>query len=151
LDDEYQIVLIGLTEKQIKVLPNKIIGIRRTDSVKKLVAWYSLADVVLSLSYGESMGLTPVEGMACGTPAIVYDNTAQPELVTEDTGFVVKQGDVFAVKKAIDIIVKSKDQEKMKEACIKRANCFFDKNERYDDYLRLYEQLLPVKEENTIS
>jgi len=52
---------------------------------------FSAADVVISTSYEETFGQTILEGYACGTPAIVFDNAALPELIVKDkTGFVVK-------------------------------------------------------------
>jgi glycosyltransferase involved in cell wall biosynthesis len=49
---------------------------------------YTAADVLLATSMGEGFGLAVLEAMACGTPAIVTDATAQPELVG-DTGWRV--------------------------------------------------------------
>lgn len=54
-----------------------------------LVGLYSASDVLLSTSRGEGFGLAVVEAMACGTPAIVTDFTAQPEIVG-DTGWAVR-------------------------------------------------------------
>ena len=56
---------------------------------EELVELYSAADVLLSTSRGEGFGLAVPEAMACGTPAIVSDFTAQPEIVG-DTGWKVR-------------------------------------------------------------
>lgn len=50
---------------------------------------YTAADVLLATSKGEGFGIPVVESMACGTPAIVTDFSAQPELVG-DTGWRVR-------------------------------------------------------------
>ena len=63
----------------------------RTESQDEL---YSISEILLCLSYKESFGLTPIEAMACGTPSIVYDNTALPELVTKNTGNIVETGNL---------------------------------------------------------
>lgn len=42
---------------------------------------YSSADVQLLTSMGEGFGIPAVEGQACGTPVIVSDFSAQPELI----------------------------------------------------------------------
>ncbi len=49
---------------------------------------YTAADVLLAASMGEGFGLPVAEAMACGTPAIVTDFSAQPEIVG-DTGWKV--------------------------------------------------------------
>lgn len=50
---------------------------------------FSAADVVVSTSYEETFGQTIIEGYACGTPALVFNNAALPELVKHgDTGYI---------------------------------------------------------------
>ena len=46
-----------------------------------LAALYTDADVLLATSAGEGFGVPVIEAQACGTPVIVSDWTAQPELV----------------------------------------------------------------------
>lgn len=45
-----------------------------------LAALYSMSDVMLASSMGEGFGIPVVEAQACGTPVIVSDFSAQPEL-----------------------------------------------------------------------
>ncbi|MEH6679308.1 MAG: glycosyltransferase [Sediminicola sp.] len=134
------IVLIGLNEDQLKELPKNMIGIKRTDSVAELAQWYSTADVYLNTSVEESFGLTNAEALSCGTPIIVYNATALPEMVTPQTGAVVEKHDIRAIKEALATI-----QEKGKpfyaEACSARANNLYDKQKNYRSYLQLYDSL----------
>lgn len=48
-----------------------------------VAAFMTAADVLLSTSYSEGFGLTSIEAQACGTPVVVSDFSAQPELVGE--------------------------------------------------------------------
>lgn len=80
IDDSYRIVLVGVNDKQLKMLPSSVIGIKRTNNVKELAEIYTAADVYVSPSREETFGMTVIEAMACGTPAIVYDSTALSEL-----------------------------------------------------------------------
>lgn len=52
-----------------------------------VAAIYTASDVLLACSMGEGFGLTPLEAQACGTPVVVSDWTAQPELVGD--GWIV--------------------------------------------------------------
>ena len=52
-----------------------------------LAALYSDADVLLATSAGEGFGVPVIEAQACGTPVIVSNWTAQPELVGD--GWVI--------------------------------------------------------------
>ena len=45
-----------------------------------MVSMYNSLDVYLSNSKGEGFGIPTIEAQACGVPAIVSNNTAQPEL-----------------------------------------------------------------------
>ena len=139
LPGDYVIVLIGLSKSLINDLPPNIIGIKRTNSIEELVEFYSAADVVLNLSYAETFGLTTVEGLACGTPSIVYDVTASPELISELTGIVVPLGDINALCKAITELI---NRNVPPEICRKRAEDLFDINVCINKYLDLYKTLL---------
>jgi glycosyltransferase involved in cell wall biosynthesis len=56
-----------------------------------LAAIYTRADIILSPSMGEGFGLCPLEAAACGTPAVVSDFSAQPELACSDSYLVEGQ------------------------------------------------------------
>lgn len=141
LAEDEKIVLVGLDEKQIKQLPSGIIGLQKTDSQEQLAELYSRADVVLSLSYAETFGLTIAESMACGTPVIAYDNTAQADLLTEETGIKVKTGDVDGVYEAIRMMRKI-GKDHFSQACRARAEEHFDKEKCFKKYIELYEEIL---------
>lgn len=142
LSNNYAIIMIGLTEEKISKLPEGIIGISRTQSTKELAELYSVADAVLSLSRAETFGLTIAEGMACGTPAIVYNNTATPELITEQTGLIVDEtGDIEGLISAIQE-VERKGKAHYSEACRKRAEECFDKDKCFEKYIELYNEIL---------
>lgn len=141
LDNKYQIILVGLNDNQLKDLPDNIIGLKRTENLDELVALYSIADIVLNLSYEETFGLTTLEGFACGTPSIVYNSTASPELITSETGIIIEKGNISDLINGIETIrLNGKDSYKL--ACRKRAESVYNKDNRYMDYLNLYESKL---------
>ena len=45
--------------------------------------------------------MTIAESMACGTPTIVYNSTACPELIGENTGFIINPKDFNKVMELI--------------------------------------------------
>lgn len=141
LASDVTIVLVGLSETQKKRLPTNIIGLSRTQNIQELVEFYSASDIVLNLSYEETFGLTTVEGFACGTPGIVYNSTASPELITPETGLIVEPGDIQGVANAINEIL-SKGKAYYSNACRQRAVTMFNKDDRFAEYIQLYEDLL---------
>lgn len=103
IDNRFIIVLIGLSPKQIRMLPYGIKGYLPINDVKTLVEIYSAADVCVSMSKEETFGMTTLEAIKCGTPTIVYKNTACQEVAEEYGGVAVEQN-VYDVWKAIQEI-----------------------------------------------
>lgn len=101
LDDRYVIVLVGVTAQQIEKLPRGILGIQRTNNVEELAAIYTTADVFVNPSVEETFGLTTVEALSCGTPAIVYEGTACEEIVRDRPGGRAVPQQVEALYQAI--------------------------------------------------
>lgn len=136
-----KIVLVGLDKKKLSIAQkNDIIGIPRTENVSELVALYSGADIFLNLTYEDNYPTTNLEAMACGTPVLTYKTGGSPESVSLDTGWVVEKGDIDAVKNIILTI--PHDNDHMRKACRERAEIKFDKNKCFEEYLKLYEELL---------
>ncbi len=105
LDDNYAIVMVGLSKKQLKHIPRKIMGFTRTNNVKELVEIYSAADVFVNPSRQETFGLTTLEAISCGTPAIVYQDTACEEVVNMYGGIAVSQN-IESLYEAIMVMIK---------------------------------------------
>ena len=142
VSDDFEIVLVGVSEEQSKSIPKEIQTLRRTDSVEALVQLYNSADVFFNPSVEETFGLTTVEAMACGVPVVVYDSTASPELVSEGVGRVVPAGNVDAAYAAIQSIVVG-SQDDYRKNCRKRVEENYDQKHNYYQYLELYRELIP--------
>ena len=93
LPSEYVIVLVGLDQNQLTSLHAKIIGIKRTQNLDELVDIYNAADVFFNPSYEETFGMVTIEALLCGTPVVVYNKTAVPEVVQDPYSKVVEAGD----------------------------------------------------------
>lgn len=140
LSSEYQIIMVGVNKKQIKRLPSHIIGIEYVESQRELAKFYSMANTTLNLSYQETFGMTTIEGLSCGTPGIVYNKTASPELVSSDTGKVVEAGNIQALQEAIQEL--KYDTRYIDEKCRNRVIELFDENKQIKKYIELYNSLL---------
>ena len=141
LPDNFAIILVGLSPSDIVKLPKGLIGIPKTKSPQELATYYSMADCVMSLSRLESFGLTPVEGFACGTPAIVYDNCALSELITPETGFKIEPGNIEELYESV-IEMSKIGKSSFSENCRKVAVEKYDRFKCYKDYLTIYENLI---------
>ena len=141
LNADELIVLVGLNENQLKQLPSNIIGLTKTENQLELIDLYSAADLFVNLSVEETFGLTTAEALACGTPAIVYNATACPEIVDVETGIVVDKKDLEGLINAVKS-VKKKGKIYYSNACRKRAVERFNKTERLSEYFQLYENMI---------
>ena len=88
-----QIVLVGDT-KNSDCIPEHIKHIPYVESTNELAKIYSMADVYVHFSTEDTFGKVIAEALACGTPAVVYDSTACPEVVGDGCGFVVERRNV---------------------------------------------------------
>ena len=109
LDDSYKIVLVGLSQKRIKLLPPNVIGIPRTNNTQELAEIYTAADVFVNPTYEDNYPTVNLEAQACGTPVITYRTGGSPESVPEEN--VVECGDKDELMEKIKMI-----------ACIKGRN-----------------------------
>lgn len=141
LGADYQIILVGLTRKQKDQLPVEILGIERTESVEELAELYASSDVYINTTYEDTFPTTNLESLACGTPIITYNTGGSPEAIDKATGIVVEQGNISKLLEAI-IEIKEKGKQFYSESCVKRAHNLYKKEDRYREYIDLYESLL---------
>jgi glycosyltransferase involved in cell wall biosynthesis len=142
--DDFVIILIGLSREQQNEIPKNIIGISRTENVSQLTDLYCAADVFLNPTFEDTFPTTNLESLACGTPVITYRTGGSVESVTEKTGIVVEKGDVLGLTNAIDSI-RAKGKEFYAENCRNSAEINFDRKIKFNDYLKIYKDILNNK------
>lgn len=141
LGNDYTLLMVGVNEKQQKELPTHIKGILRTENITQLADLYAVADVFVNPTYADSFPTTNLEALACGTPVITYRTGGSPEAISSETGLVVEQGDIQGLVKAIKKICQ-KGKDTYSKACRDRAVQYFNKEERFQEYVDLYNQIL---------
>jgi glycosyltransferase involved in cell wall biosynthesis len=70
---------------------------------------YASATLCVTPSLYEGFGLPAIEAMACGTPVVVTDGGALPEVVG-DAGLIVRAGCGDALREAIDMLLRDSEQ-----------------------------------------
>lgn len=135
LDKDEVIVLVGVSEKQKKELPEKIIGIIRTDSVKELVGIYSAADVFINPTLEDNFPTTNLEALASGTPVITFDTGGSTESLDETCGLIIEKKESTEIKKYIK---RYREENLIKaKSCIERSKMYNVENQ-YREYMKLY-------------
>lgn len=133
---DYQIVLVGLSKRQMKKLPENMLGIERTESKEELAEVYSLADFFMNPSREESFSLVTAEALACGTPAIVLNTSAVKELICDDNGIVLSDHKPEDYIKAIEGL---ENRQLSRETVMKTA-LKYDVNAFAEKVISLYQE-----------
>ena len=90
------------------------------------------------LSKEETFGKVIAEALACGTPAVVYNSTAMPEIVDDATGRVVEPGNINGVATAIHEVLESPF---MADACRNRATELFEMSRNLYTQTEIYKRI----------
>lgn len=138
---EIKVVLVGASPSEIKTLPSEILAISRTQNQQEMVEFYSIADVFVNPTYEDTFPTTNLESLACGTPVITYETGGSPEAIDEETGIVVPKGDYEELISAI-CKIKIEGKQKYSKKCRFRAERLFNKVERFQEYVSLFEELV---------
>lgn len=135
LPEEYVIVLVGLSGKQIKkITASNVIGIRRTEDQDELAQLYSISAILMNPSKEESFSLVTIEAMACGTPVIALDCSATKELVNESNGVLLSKTTADAY---LDAIYRIESANLIKEKIVESVKAFSVEN-MTSKMMRLY-------------
>ena len=141
IDDSSElIVLVGVKDEQKALLPPNAVCIGRTSDVHQLAALYSEAVAFLNPTWQDNYPTVNLEAIACGTPVVTYRTGGSPESVTPRTGKVVERGDVKGLLAAAREY-ESADREELRRRCREYAVANFRKEDRYSEYLKLYEDI----------
>jgi glycosyltransferase involved in cell wall biosynthesis len=138
LRPDEKLVLVGVSERQIRQLPTGIIGVAKTNSTKELAEIYSAADLFVNPTLEDNFPTTNLEALACGTPVVTFDSGGSPECLDAGCGLVVERGDLPGLVAAMAAVRKI-GKTFYAERCQKQAHDRFDKDARVAEYVELYE------------
>ena len=138
LSEEYKIVLVGTDDKTDEKLPDNIISVHRTNNQSELAEIYSSADIFVNPTREENYPTVNMEAISCGTPVLTFRTGGSPEMLDDTCGAVVDCDDIGVLEK--EIIRICEDKPYTESSCISKSY-EFDKNERFKEYLELYERI----------
>ena len=140
MPENYKIVFVGGLPQNTELLAN-IMHVGHTESVEELAKYYSMADVFLQMSVEETFGKVTAEALACGTPAVVFNSTANPELIGEGCGYVVEPRDVDGVLQKLKQI-ESEGKALYTENCRRFIVESMNKETTLNEFIELYKELI---------
>ena len=87
------------------------------------------ADVIVSCSHREGLGLNLIEGMLCGKTVIAVENRGHRELVEDGvTGYLIPAGDSRALAEVLVKLYKSGARQRLGQAGYEKARLYTDQN-----------------------
>jgi len=93
IPNDYVIVMVGLSEKQIQMLPSKkIVGIEKTESQNELAELYSIADWFINPTYEDNYPTVNLEAEACGCRVITYNVGGCSETINDKRSVAIETG-----------------------------------------------------------
>ena len=137
---DIKVILVGKAETDIPEIDNfKCVG--RTANVDELAEYYSLADTLLVCSPQETFGKVSAEALACGTPVISNDRTANPEVAGTECGIITHDNDDKEILAAVNKI-RGLGKSYYSARCIERAKTNFLSTSQIEKYIEVARQLL---------
>jgi N-acetyl-alpha-D-glucosaminyl L-malate synthase BshA len=125
-----------LLAKQLKINDKvKFLGIKNI--IGPILA---SADIFLLTSRQESFGLSLLESLSCGVPAVATNSGGIPELIeNEKTGLLFEQGNIEeGAQKVLQLINNNKLYNKLKENGLHLANTKFSREKIISQYEEIY-------------
>ena len=144
LQPDEHLVMVG-GNLPAAVIPQGVTYFPGTDDMHALARFYNLADVFIQPSLEETFGKVAAEALACGTPVVCFNSTANPELVGPGCGTVVPAGDVEAMYHAARHILHQGKQD-YAQTCRAYVRKYFNQQENVKAYLKLFQQLTDIQE-----
>lgn len=143
--DKYILAVIGNKDNVAFQLPFDIRMMGYISSAEKLNEIYSAADLFILPSMADTLPFTAMEAMASGTPVLAFHTGGIPEIVSEDTGWIIEEKSAKALARQIENIFCEKNRENYEKKC---SNCreriehLFDENRMMKKYEELYTDII---------
>ena len=123
-------------------IPCRYIYVGEQINKEDLVQLYSAADMVVVPSHYESLSLVIAEAMACGTPAVSFNNAGQTMLIDhKENGYLAEYPSIQDFANGINWILQNAD-EKMRESAIAKIWRIMSPQEVATQHIELYKRLL---------
>lgn len=139
LRNQVQVVLVGDIKETDKIPEICYYGVEKNP--EKLAELYSQATVFFNPTKMETFGKVSAEALACGTPVVAYNVTANPEVVGPGCGYVVDCNDINQAINRIKEIVNT-GKNVFEKCCASYVIENFELSKNAKAYADLYKELV---------
>ena len=140
-----KIIIVGCNEEQKNSFKqyDNVMCLGFVKERREIADIYAASDVFVNLTHADTLPTVNMESICSGTPVITYDCCGSPELVDNDSGYVVNEDDIESLLLRIQQI-----KEQPLAFNVKEKQDKFDKNTCYNKYLDIYNEILNREKEN---
>ena len=142
LTDDYQLVLIGKKNTKRELKPN-MVHIDFVAGTQELSKLYSAALAFVGFAVEDTFGKVFAEAMLCGTPCVVFNSTACPEVVG-DAGYAVEPHDVVDMFENVKLIEQN-GRDFYSQRCKDLVMSRYGYEQNVSKYIDIYEQIYNEK------
>lgn len=130
-------------ERLAKLFAGKNAKVLGPLSFEDLIKNYQQADVFAFTARNEPLGITPVEAMSCGTPAVAHNSGGPRETIIDGvTGYLVNDDDAFAERIIKILSLDKTEYKKMSAAARERVLKDFSVEAQTQGAIACYELVL---------
>ncbi|MBE5741941.1 MAG: glycosyltransferase [Clostridiales bacterium] len=132
-----KIIIVGCKDYQKEYFSRfkSVISIGYVTDRKRLAEIYSTANVFVNLTHADTLPTVNMESICCGTSVITYNCCGSPELIDNDSGFVVDENDGEAIVESI-----KKIKNNLMQFSVEEKQNKFNKDNCYKKYLEVYKE-----------
>lgn len=140
ISDRCKIILVGVSNKQKKTLPENILSITSTNNAVELAKIYTEADLFINPTLEDNFPTTNLESLACGTPVLTFNTGGSIECIDENVGLIIQTKNINYIVDVIDRIMRKSIILDAIE-CKRKAERLYNKDFKFKEYLSLYDSL----------
>lgn len=113
------------------------------NDIHQIVNCYQAADVVVVPSLYETFGQTIIEAMACGCPAVSFDNSGQTDIIDHQVnGYLAEYKNAADLANGIEWVLNHPNKKELADASVTKVQTHYAEPVVARQYIKLYTSLL---------
>lgn len=138
------VVILGRRQNEAAAHDKFVIYSKEFNDDLSLARLYAACDVLVAPSKADTLPLTVLQAMACGTPCVAYEVGGMAEVIEhQNNGYLAEPFDVKDFAKGIDFVLANEERcELLATNGLNKIHAGFTSKCEASQYLKLYEELL---------
>lgn len=139
-----EVVILGRRQNETAAHDKFVIHSKEFNEDLLLAQLYAACDVLVSPSKADTLPLTVLQAMACGTPCVAYNVGGMGDVIEHlNNGYLAQPFDVKDFAAGIDFVLDDTNRyESLSANGLKKIHVGFTSRYEASQYLKLYEELL---------